>query len=107
MKSHKSDYKKVENTLITAYRDKDGVEPGDYWQMRVMNHVRSLGPLSSETSLFMLFDQVVWRFAFVACLLAVILSAYVLQTGFQPEYQLANLFVNDSVELTFLQYFEI
>jgi len=100
-------YKKLEQALVGAYHQKESAEPDDFWEMRVMSHIRSLGPLNSEPGYFIIFDQFVWRFAAAACVLVLILSLYAFQTGIQPEYELANLFMDDSAELTFVEYFGI
>ncbi|MDM8526241.1 hypothetical protein QUF80_22925 [Desulfococcaceae bacterium HSG8] len=107
MKFFESDHEKLRKSLVAACRGKENAEPGERWQEDVMNHIRTLGPLLPETNYFILFDQFVWRFAAAACFLAIILSAYVLQTGFQPEYEIAKLFLDNPVELTFTQYFGI
>ncbi|QTA90469.1 hypothetical protein [Desulfonema magnum] len=107
MKFFKKDHMKLKKAFIRAYHEKENTETGEEWQMNVMRHIRLLGPLSSEINYVKLFDQFVWRFATGACFLALILSAYALQTGFQPEYELAKLFITDPMDFTFTQYFGI
>jgi hypothetical protein len=90
---------KLKHALIAAYHGKNTAEPGNYWEIKVMNHVRGLGPLQFDMTDF------VWRFAAGACFLVLILSAYVMQTGFHPEYEMTELLLDDSAGLAFLSYF--
>ncbi len=90
-----------------AYNKKENHDIQEEWQATVMRHILRLGPLKSKTDYIMLFDNFVWRFAAVACVIAVILSVYLFQTGFQPEYEIAELFLNNPIEFTFIQDFGI
>ncbi|MDM8551005.1 hypothetical protein QUF72_13040 [Desulfobacterales bacterium HSG2] len=106
MKYFKNDLIRLKKVLLIAYHNKENAEPGEPWQGSVMNQIRSIGPIYAETPWFMLFDdRFVWRFATAVCLVAMILSVYVLQTGFHSEYELASLFLGNPLEFTLTQYF--
>jgi len=90
-----------------AYHEKENHDIHEEWQANVMRHIMKLGHLKSKTDYIMLFDRFVWRFAAAACIMAIILSAYLFQTGFQPEYEIAELFMDNPIEFTFIQYFGI
>lgn len=107
MKFFEKDHAELKKLLVTAHNGKKNADPGDRWQRDVMNRIRSIGPLCSETNGFVLFDQFVWRFATAACFVAILLSVFVFQTGLSPEYDLAGLYIDDPMELTFVQYFGI
>lgn len=92
----------LEHALAAAYHGKQIAEPDEYWEIRVMNHIRSLGPLNTELADMMRF---VWRFAAAVSFPLLILIIYMIQTGFHPEYELAELLLDNSSELTFLSYF--
>ncbi len=98
---------KLKDALISAYRGKHSAEPGRYWETRVMNHIRSLGPLNADSGDVINF---IWRFAASAGFLVLILSVYLIQTGSHQEYEMAELLVSDllsdaSAGLAFLSYF--
>jgi len=90
MKSSEENHKKMENVLIRAYREKEEVEVSDLWQIKVMSHIRSLGPLGSKTNYFMLLEPFVWRFAPVACVLILVLTICFINLDFIPEYEMAK-----------------
>lgn len=96
------DRAKLKNALIAAYQGKHIAFPGDYWELKVMNHIRSLGPLKDDPGDMTNF---VWRFAAAAAFPIVILSAYLILTGFDPEYEMAELIFNDPSALTFISDF--
>ncbi len=73
--------------------------------MRVMSHIRSLGPITSRKRYFMLFEQSVWRLAPVTCLLILVLAALLIKLDFFPDYQMVRLFIDDPVEITFAEEF--
>lgn len=104
---HSENHMKLEKALIRTYQGKEKTDPGDLWETKVMARIRSLGPPHAEPDCFSLLDQFVWRFSAAACLLVLVLSLYAFQTGMQPEYELANLFTDNSLESAFVQYFGI
>jgi hypothetical protein len=107
MKSLKENYQKLINALSAAYHDKDKVpiEVSTWWQTDVMRDIRRLGPLNAKASSFLFADRFVWRFAAVACMIALMLSIYVVYTGFNPETEIVNLFLDNPVEFTLVQAF--
>jgi hypothetical protein len=105
MKFFKTDDEKLRQMLAKAYREKEQARESEFWQMRVMNHIRSL-PLNAETNDAVFFDRIVWRFAMAAGIGAMMLSAYMFQTGFGTDYDLAMIFT-DPAGFAFIQYFGI
>ncbi len=106
MKYLKQNHVRLKKALTAAYHEKVCIEPGEQWDIAVMSHIRRLGSLHSEIS-FLLFNRFVRRFATAACFLILFLSLYMAYTGFQPEYDMAKVVINDPMELTFIQYFGI
>lgn len=106
MKSFKGNHIKLKKALITAYHEKEKAEVGELWQMKVMSHIRSLGPLTSKTNYFELLEQFVWRFAPVACLLILILAICIIKLDPISDYEMARAFIDDPVDFTLLQLFE-
>jgi hypothetical protein len=106
MKFFKTDDEKLRQMLAKAYQEKEQAGESEFWQMRVMNHIRSLPPLNAEISDAVLFGRLVWRFAMVAGLAAIMISAYMFQTGSGTDYDLAAIFA-DPAGFAFIQYFGI
>ena len=107
MKSHKNGHTKLKELLMRAYHEKEKPEIDELWQMRIMNHIRSLGPISARKKYFMLFEQSVWRLAPITCLLILVLAAFLIKLDFIPDYEMAKLFIDDSVEFIFVQWFGV
>jgi hypothetical protein len=103
MKLRKAQQRALQRVLQAIYHRKDHVDLGARWPMHVMHQIRSIGPLQTTTNTWVLFAHCVWRFAVVVCVIAFILSIYVLQTGFSPEYEVAQLFTDDPVEFMLVQ----
>lgn len=103
MKFSKDNHERLEKALTTAYHEKESPEVNESWQMKVMSNIRKLGPLNAKTDSLMLFEQVVWRFAPVACLLILTLTAFMINLDFIPAYEMTKISMNDPIELTFAQ----
>jgi hypothetical protein len=107
MKSHKNGHKKLKELLIRAYHEKEKSEVDELWQVRVMSHIRSLGPISSRERYFMLFEQSVWRLAPVTCLLILVLAAFLIKLDLIPDYEMTKLFIDDPLEFIFVEWFGV
>ena len=107
MQSLKKDYAKLKELLIRAYHEKEKPEIDELWQVRVMSHIRSLGPISSRKRYFMLFEQSVWRLAPVTCLLILVLAVFLIKLDFIPDYEMAKLFIDDPLEFIFVEWFGV
>ena len=105
MKSLKKDTTRLKELLMRAYHEKEGPEVDELWQMRVMAHIRSLGPITPRKRYIMLFEQSVWRLAPVTCLLILVLAALLIKLDFIPDYEMLKLFIDDPVEFAFIQSF--
>ena len=100
MKSLKGNTVKMKEALSAAYREKDRVDTDGLWQVKVMSHIRSLGPLGSQANFSTLFSRFVWQFAPVACLLIVALTVALVNLDYSPEYEITVAFMIDPVEVT-------
>jgi hypothetical protein len=107
VKSLKKDYTKLKELLMRAYHEKEKPEVGDLWQISVMSHIRSLGPVSSTRSYFMFFEQSVWRLAPVTFLLILVLAVFLIKLDFIPDYEMAKLFIDDPLEFIFVEWFGV
>lgn len=73
------------------------------WQQNVMRAVRHIGSLPVTTSPLEFMNQFVWRFATVAGVFALILSAYVAIVGLSPENGVVSQFLDNPVGFMLLQ----
>ena len=89
--------------LRAAYHAKERTEISDHWQTTAMREIRRLGPLNVKANSFAFANQVVWRFATVAGIVALMLSAYIFYTGFSPETEIVSQFLSDPVGYTLVQ----
>jgi hypothetical protein len=88
---------KLKEAFIKAYRPKDDLGAPESWAEEVMNHIRRLGPLGPKPRFLMQFEQLLWHFAPVACVLIVALAIYMMRVDFVPEHEIAELFLNDPI----------
>ena len=107
MKFPKKIHERLKELLAIAYHEKERPDVDDLWQMRVMSHIRSLGPVRSGRGYITLFEQSVWRLVPVTGLLILILVALLLTLDFMPDYEMARIFIDDPVEFTVVQWFGV
>ena len=105
MKLTHDDQEKVINTLKTAYHDHDTPEVGGQWQQDVMRDIRRLGPLHQEVNGYAPYAQLLWRAVPVLSMLILILGGLVANLDVMAEYELGNLFIDDSVTTTIDSFF--
>jgi hypothetical protein len=103
MRSFNNAYQKLMNAFRAAYHEKERTEISDHWQTTAMREIRRLGPLNVNANSFVFANQVVWRFATVAGIVVLMLSAYVFYTGFNPETEIVSQFLSDPVSYTLVQ----
>ena len=107
MKTNKIDFKKLKEILTTAYYKKESAEVSDLWQMGVMLDIRSLDPLYTKTDYLVPLESLLWRFVPAACVLILILGAWIIQLDFVPEYEMAQTFIDNPVKSYLIQSFLI
>ena len=103
MKFHKKDYSQLENTLIKAYQEKEKPRADEQWEMKVMQHIRTLGPLPFKTSSFDFFEQLGWRFAPAVCVVIALLTFWMVKLDFVPEEEMAILSIEQPVEADYVE----
>ncbi len=107
MKPGKRQGLKLKTALTAAYHEKEKAEVSESWHINTMNHIRRLGPLNSKSGYFVDFGHLVWRIAPVACALAVVFAVCLFNLDFTREYEMAELFLEDPIEYTFVQSFSM
>lgn len=106
MRPVKMDQKKLKKMLTAAYYEKEKADVTERWQIRVMRHVRNLGPLNVKTSYFELFEGLVWKLAPVACLLILALTIILTKLDFVSEYEIAKAFMEDPLDFSLFQFLQ-
>ena len=91
---------KIIEALGAAYRENNTVHTGEFWETRVMGHIRSLDAPTSPANFSTLFGRFVWRAAPVACLLIIALTVGLVTLDYAPEYEITATFMTDPIEGT-------
>ena len=100
----KTEQEVLQAILKKAYQEKENVEVGDQWQQEVMRRVRELGALQPTPSFSETLEQLVWRLAPVTCLLIFGVTVLFAVSDFTSGYEVFQLLMNGTEELTFAQY---
>ena len=95
-------FNKVGIALGAAFREKEKTEVGEVWQSRLMDHIRSLGPLYPKANFIEHFQRFVWQLAPYTCALIFLLSAVVVRLDFVSDYELSEMFVEDPTNFSLL-----
>jgi len=106
MGSVKEKQKKLKKTLTAAYYGKEKAAVNEHWQIRVMSHVRSLGPLNDKINYLELFERFVWKFAPVACLLILALAIILTNLDFVSDYEIAKALMEDPWDFSLFQFLQ-
>jgi hypothetical protein len=106
MESMKKDQEKLKKMLTAACFEKEKAAVNAHWQIRVMRHVRSLGPLNVKTNYLELFEGLVWKFAPVACLLILALTIILTRLDFVSDYEIAKAFMEDPLDFSLFQFLQ-
>ena len=100
-----SEKKRLQKILKSAYFGKEATEVSDFWQQRTMIHIREMAGLASNqpSSQMDLAVRLIWRFAGAAALVAMVFSLYAVQIDWNPEMEMARLFLHDPIEFGILE----
>lgn len=89
--------------LKVAYQSKSQGEFSPQWHWDVMRDIRHLGPLNASSDPYLFTNRFVWRFATVACAIALILSVYVVYAGLNPDTGVVTQILDNPVEFMLVQ----
>jgi hypothetical protein len=98
---------KLEMELKSAYRERDLIETGDLWQAETMRRIRLIGPHSVRAGYLLGLEQLLWRFAPIACVMIFICCAGLLSLDLTRGFEMARLFLDDPIEYVVAQSFGI
>jgi hypothetical protein len=91
--------------LRRAYQERENVEVDDQWQEGVMRRIRELGKIEARPSSLLMFEQLLWRLAPVTCLLILGLTLLLSSFDFISGYDVIQLLMNSTEEITLNQFF--
>jgi hypothetical protein len=104
MKERWKDALKIEEALIRHRRQVMSEDVPPFLGHKVMAHLRDdVMHGKSDTVHGSRLRGLVWRFAAVTCLMAVLLGVYGMRAELQTQYQFAEFMVNDASNLDFVQ----
>ena len=108
MKKHNRDVQKIEEALIQAHRSTSQVEPGPFFQKKVMacileesQTLRAPVPNGLNTG------RLVWRLALLSYLVVSVLAAHLMTSGLDSQYQISWFVLDDSSSLDLFHTFGI
>jgi hypothetical protein len=108
MKKHNRDVQRIEEALIQAHRSSSRVEPGPFFQKKVMARIledsaslRAIAPNGFNTG------RLVWRLALLSYLVVTVLAAHLMTSGLDSQYQLSWFALGDSSSLDLFHTFGI
>ncbi|MGD8915562.1 MAG: hypothetical protein PVH35_03120 [Syntrophobacterales bacterium] len=105
MNQNKDEHEALRQILRQAYKEKEKVEVGDEWQEQVMRRIRELGEIEASPSSLVMFEQLVWRLVPVTCLLILGLTLLLSSFDFISGYDVIQLLMNSTEEITLNQFF--
>ena len=91
--------------LQRAHQEKEKLEIGDQWQEEVMRRIRELGEIEARPGSLVMFEQLVWRLAPLTCLLILGLTLLLSSVDFISGYDVIQLLMNSTEEITLNQFF--
>ena len=91
--------------LRRAYREKEKVEVGDQWQDEVMRRIGELGEMEASPSYLVMLEQLVWRLVPVTCILIIGLTVLLSSFDFVSGYDVIQLTMNSTEQVTLNQFF--
>jgi hypothetical protein len=93
---------KLEKILVAAHGNREQSEPGDAWEMSVMNSVRKIPTVSERFAWSEFFDSFFWQFCPVACAIIIFLAVAIFSYDIIADKDYALIFMDESIEVTAL-----
>jgi hypothetical protein len=107
MSSSRKKDERLLKILKTAYFEKEKLEIGDRWQEEAMRRIRTSGKRKAEPSPSMVFSQFTWKLAPATVLLILVLTAFLVGSGFISGVEEFGFAFNGTEELNLAQIFPI
>jgi len=105
MTQSKDEHEVLREILRRTYQEREKVEVGDKWQEEVMRRIGELSVMESRSSSLLMFEQLVWRLVPVTCILILGLTMLLSSFDFISGYDVIQLLMNSTEEITLNQFF--
>jgi len=99
----KEQEKKLRKVLVAAYKNREQQEPGSAWDTRVMRSIRNMPPVSTKPTWPEMFGSLFWPLCPVACALIIFLAVALFRYDIVAEQDYAQIFMEDTSEVTLLE----
>ena len=90
--------RRFQKILSKAYWSKPVPETSGRFEADVMRRIRNLEMEKGLIDNWIIFQPIVWRFATAVACLAFFLSVNVFQTGFLPQYEIAEIILEEMTD---------
>jgi hypothetical protein len=94
MKKHSDDMTKLHQILQETYRQQPILQPGPFWQARVMAKIQEMAEQAPVSATGFFWPDILWRLTPLTCLLIVILSIMGLNLLSRSEFALMNFMLD-------------
>jgi hypothetical protein len=96
MKARHQDVRKIEDALIHFHRQPVPVEVDQALEQKVMGRIReeSVARRPEPENGFRT-NKLIWRFALVTCIVALLFAVYVIKSDLDTQYRVAELMLED------------
>jgi len=98
MKRNKERLDELESRLFSAYRSGEYGAANPDRRESVMREIRRMGAVEAPNGAQLRIERFAWRFSAAACLVALLLLAYVFSNGFVDYQELAMRFLENPIE---------
>ncbi len=106
MKPLNLDNDRLKKALTDAHKNAVVPETGAAWEHGIMRDIRNLPPFTGSAkngAAYLIYEKFFWRFATVAGVLIIALSALLLNVNAASEYEIAGMLLADPYSLTFAE----
>jgi len=108
MKKLNRDVQRIEEALIQAHRSTSQVEPGPFFNKKVMAFIlEESQTLRAPVPNGINAGRLVWRLALLSYLVVTVLAAHLMTSGMDSQYQISMFILGDSSSLDLFQTFGI
>ena len=105
MSKIKDQHQTLRELLRRAYREKEKVEVGAHWQKEVMHRISELSEIEASPSYLVMLEQLVWRLVPGTCILIIGLTVLLSSIDFISGYDVIQITMNSTEQITLNQFF--
>jgi hypothetical protein len=98
MKRNRKKLDELESRLFSAYRSRDDRALPAESRESVMREIRRMGAVEASNGVQLQVGRFAWRFSAAACIVALLLLAYVFSNGFIDYQELAMRYLENPID---------